>query len=70
MTDGCGYISVDLAKQLVAIYSGMPAKDVESKDFFPLGFQGRFILPIGLCKGVVFANPYLNEGELRAYMVH
>ena len=65
MTDGCGYIAVDLAKQCpLKIVSGWKKTVEKPNEEHPLLIQCRVIWPGGLAKGVLIANPNIPAGEI------
>ena len=62
MTDGCGFISVDLARQIPFISNGAVLSH-ENKGFIALAIQCRIVCKQGLFKGVLITNPELPPGE-------
>ena len=65
MTDGCGHISVDLAKQIPLVAGGyLKHSNADKHAEYPLLIQCRVIYSHGLAKGVLIANPNIPDGQI------
>ena len=64
MTDGCGWISLNLAKQIPHVVGGALTKNEDNQEFIPLVTQCRLGFEQGFVKGTLATHPYLPNGKL------